>query len=55
MPLEWREVTPKLDIRKFTIRTAPVRMKKLRTDPLLGVLEEKPDLMSALEKLHGRL
>jgi bifunctional non-homologous end joining protein LigD len=55
MPLEWREVTPKLDIRKFTIRTAPVRMTKLRADPLLGVLEEKPDLMGALERLHGRL
>jgi bifunctional non-homologous end joining protein LigD len=55
MPLEWREVTPKLDIRKFTIRNAPARMKKLRADPLLGVLEEKPDLMGALEKLHARL
>ena len=55
MPLEWREVTPKLDIRKFTIRTAPVRLKKLKGDPLLGVMEEKPDLMGALERLHGRL
>jgi bifunctional non-homologous end joining protein LigD len=55
MPLEWREVTPKLDIRKFTIRNAPARMKKLRADPLLGVLEERPDLMGALERLHGRL
>jgi bifunctional non-homologous end joining protein LigD len=55
MPLEWREVTPKLDIRKFTIRNAPARMKKLRGDPLLAVLDEKPDLMGALEKLHGRL
>ena len=55
MPLEWREVTPRLDIRKFTIRTAPVRMKKLRADPLLPVLDEKPDLMGALENLHARL
>jgi len=55
MPLEWREVTPKLDIRKFTIKTAPLRMKKLRADPLLEVMEEKPDLVGALERLHERL
>ncbi|HEX9705379.1 MAG TPA: DNA ligase D [Gemmatimonadales bacterium] len=55
MPLEWREVTPKLDIRKFTIKNAPARMTKLGRDPLLPVLEEKPDLVGALERLHGRL
>src|SRR5213594_1273975 len=55
MPLRWSEVTPKLDIRKFTIVNAPARMKKLKDDPLRAVLEEKPDLVSALEKLHARL
>jgi bifunctional non-homologous end joining protein LigD len=54
MPLEWREVTPKLDIRKFTIKNAPARMNKLKEDPLLPVLEVKPDLVSALERLAAR-
>ncbi len=55
MPLEWREVTPKLDIRKFTIKNAPARMKKLKDDPLLPVLEVQPDLVRALERLNERL
>jgi len=54
MPLEWREVTPKLDIRKFTIKNAPARMQKLGKDPLLAVLEAKPDLVAALERLAER-
>ena len=55
MPLEWREVTTQLDIRKFTIKNAPTRMKTLGRDPLLPVLDERPDLVGALERLHGRL
>src|SRR5256884_4403137 len=55
MPLKWSEVTPTLDIKKFTIKTASTRMKKLGEDPLRPVLELKPDLVAALEQLHGRL
>jgi bifunctional non-homologous end joining protein LigD len=54
-PLLWREVGPKLDIRRFTIRSVPTRMKKLRDDPLLPVLDAKPALVAALERLHARL
>src|SRR5437763_786177 len=55
MPLKWSEVTPKLDIKKFTIKTASTRMKQLGEDPLRAVLELKPDLVQALEQLHDRL
>jgi len=54
-PLLWREVGPKLDIRRFTIRSVPTRMKKLQDDPLLPVLDAQPDLVAALERLHARL
>ena len=55
MPLKWNEVTPKLDIRKFTIDNAPTRMKKLDQDPVRPVLDLKPDLVHALEQLNDRL
>jgi bifunctional non-homologous end joining protein LigD len=54
MPLRWSEVKPGLDIRSFTIKTAPSRMKRLKQDPLREVLEEEPDLAGALERLAKR-
>jgi bifunctional non-homologous end joining protein LigD len=54
-PLKWSEVDGKLDPKKFTLKTLPVRMTKLKDDPLAPVLTLKPDLQSALAKLAGRL
>lgn len=55
MPLRWEEVTPGLDLRSYTIRTAPSRMDDLGADPLVPLLSELPDLMAALGALQGRL
>jgi bifunctional non-homologous end joining protein LigD len=55
VPLAWREVNRKLDIRRHTIRTVPERMRKLKTDPLAEVLELSPDLGGALERLMEEL
>ncbi|HTC25020.1 MAG TPA: DNA ligase D [Gemmatimonadales bacterium] len=54
-PLEWREVNERLDIRAFTIRTMPERMKKRKTDPLRDVLDLTPDLGRALERLAAKV
>jgi len=51
MPLKWSEVNGKLDIRRFTIKNAITRMRRLRSDPLHGVLENKPDIAHVLEQL----
>jgi bifunctional non-homologous end joining protein LigD len=50
-PLEWREVTPKLEIGKFTIATMPARLTRKKHDPVAPVLSEEPDLVQALGKL----
>ena len=49
-PLAWSEVSSKLDARKLNLRTVPKRLQKIE-DPLLPVLELRPDLMTALAKL----
>ena len=51
MPLRWKELTSKLDIKRFTILNAVKRMRSLQGDPLLDVLTLKPDLVAALDRL----
>lgn len=54
-PLRWSEVTPSLDISRFTIRSMPRRLARLADDPLAGVLTERPDIRLGLERLADKL
>jgi bifunctional non-homologous end joining protein LigD len=51
MPLLWDEVSESLDPKTFTIRNALERMDRLGADPVLPVLEMKPDLPQVLDRL----
>jgi bifunctional non-homologous end joining protein LigD len=55
MPLTWEEVNDSLDPKAFTIRTALERIEELGSDPVLAVLEVKPDLAEVLDRLAGVL
>jgi DNA primase len=52
MPLKWSEVKRGLTIARHTIRTAPKRMARMKTDPMRSVLTDRPDLVSALAALQ---
>jgi bifunctional non-homologous end joining protein LigD len=54
MPLRWSELGPRLDPRRFTIRNALARLRRLGVDPLAPVLGPAPDLLAALERLARR-
>ncbi len=54
-PLRWSEVNARLDPKKYTLKSLPARMKRLKSDPLLPVLSLSPDLPAALSRLGERL
>ncbi|HEY7139817.1 MAG TPA: DNA ligase D [Methylomirabilota bacterium] len=53
-PLDWKEVTARLDPARFTIRTVPRRFAR-RADPLLPVLGAGIDMAATLERIEARL
>ncbi|HEX7082300.1 MAG TPA: DNA ligase D [Gammaproteobacteria bacterium] len=55
MPLRWSQVTARLDMHRFTIKSAPALLEQWKSDPLRAVLSEPADLPAALEKLAALL
>jgi bifunctional non-homologous end joining protein LigD len=52
MPLVWDEVVPDLDAKQFNLRNALDRVTSWSSDPVLPVLELRPDLGAALTALE---
>jgi bifunctional non-homologous end joining protein LigD len=55
MPLRWDEVNESLDPRSYTIRNAIERMETIGDDPVLPVLDLRPDLSEVLQRLAAAL
>jgi bifunctional non-homologous end joining protein LigD len=54
-PLDWSEVGGRLDVRAFTVESVPERLRKRKSDPLLPVLTERPDLEQVFARLGALL
>lgn len=54
-PLRWSEVNGRLDIRRFTMRSMPQRLRRQRRDPWAALMKSNPDLPGVLERLLDRL
>lgn len=52
MPLTWPQVTARLDMHRYTLKSVPKLLEKLRADPLLDVLSEAADLPGSLARLQ---
>ncbi len=54
MPIAWSQVSKRLDPRRYTIKNALPFLKK-RRDEMRPLLDERPDVLAALERLHALL
>jgi bifunctional non-homologous end joining protein LigD len=52
-PLEWREVTPRLDPARFNLKTIAARFEKI-ADPLAPILAEGIDMAAAIARIQAR-
>jgi bifunctional non-homologous end joining protein LigD len=55
MPLNWSQVTARLDMHKYDIRTAPPLLAKQKADPFAGLFTEVADLPQSLARLAESL
>ena len=53
-PLQWKEVVPGLDMKRFNVESVPKRLRRNAADPMLPVLEESADVAGALNRLARR-
>jgi len=51
MPLRWNQVTSRLDMFKFNLRTVPGLLAKQKTDPFAALFTEVADLNRSLALL----
>jgi len=51
MPLDWKQVTSKLNMHRYTLRTVPALLAKQKSDPFAGLFTEVADLPTSLTRL----
>ncbi len=54
-PLAWSEVNARLTPQRFNIKNLPKRLRRKKKDPMLELLDLKPDLVAALGALSAKL
>jgi bifunctional non-homologous end joining protein LigD len=51
MPLHWKQVTARLNMHRYDLRSVPALLAKQKTDPFAGLFSEVADLGDALNRL----